>query len=248
MPKSSLDTTLNYSPNFDLKKRRLIQIKFIIFHYTGMKKQKDAITKLTNINSKVSSHYFIKNNGEILTLVPDLYIAWHAGVSSWKKYKSINKYSIGIEISNPGHEHYYKKFSKKQINSILKLSTYLIKKYKIKSNFILGHSDITPDRKKDPGEKFPWKYLSKNKIGFWHNLSKKKLFKERNKQVSQLEKNKFIKNLNKIGYPKNMSFNKNKYSKLLTTAFQRRFRQELVSGIIDQECLFISNNLAKNMK
>ena len=248
MSKSSIDTTLNYSPNFDLKKRRLKQIKFIIFHYTGMKKQKDAITKLTNIKSKVSSHYFIKNNGEILTLVPDLYIAWHAGVSSWKKYKSINKYSIGIEISNPGHEHYYKKFSKKQINSILKLSTYLIKKYKIKSNFILGHSDIAPDRKKDPGEKFPWKYLSKNKIGFWHNLSKKKLFKERNKQVSQLEKNKFIKNLNKIGYPKNMSFNKNKYSKLLTTAFQRRFRQELVSGIIDQECLFISNNLAKNMK
>ena len=248
MSKSSIDTTLNYSPNFDLKKRRLKQIKFIIFHYTGMKKQKDAITQLTNIKSKVSSHYFIKNNGEILTLVPDLYIAWHAGVSSWKKYKSINKYSIGIEISNPGHEHYYKKFSKKQINSILKLSTYLIKKYKIKSNFILGHSDISPDRKKDPGEKFPWKYLSKNKIGFWHNLSKKKLFKERNKQVSQLEKNKFIKNLNKIGYPKNMSFNKNKYSKLLTTAFQRRFRQELVNGTIDQECLFISNNLAKNLK
>ena len=248
MPKSIIDTTLNYSPNFDLKKRSLKEIKFIIFHYTGMKKQKDAISKLTNINSKVSSHYFIKNNGEILTLVPDLYIAWHAGVSSWKKYKTINKYSIGIEISNPGHEHSYKKFSKKQINSILKLSTYLIKKYKIKSNFILGHSDIAPDRKKDPGEKFPWKYFSKNKISFWHNLSKKKLFKGRNKQVSQLEKNKFIKNLNKIGYPKNMSFNKNKYSKLLTTAFQRRFRQELVSGIIDQECLFISNNLAKNMK
>ena len=248
MPKSMIDTTLNYSPNFDLKKRRLKEIKFIIFHYTGMKKQKDAITQLTNIKSKVSSHYFIKNNGEILTLVPDLYIAWHAGVSSWKKYKSINKYSIGIEISNPGHEHSYKKFSKKQIKSILKLSAYLIKKYKIKSNFILGHSDIVPDRKKDPGEKFPWKYLSKNKIGYWHNLSEKKIFKERNQQVSQLEKNKFVKNLNKIGYSKNMCFNKNKYSKVLTTAFQRRFRQELVSGIIDQECLLISNNLAKNTK
>ena len=248
MPKLSIDTTLNYSPNFDARRRKFKEIKFIIFHYTGMKKQKDAITKLTNINSKVSCHYFIKNSGEILTLVPDLYIAWHAGVSSWKKYKSINKYSIGIEISNSGHEHSYKKFSKKQIKSILKLSTYLIKKYKIKSNFILGHSDIAPDRKKDPGEKFPWKYLSKNKISFWHNLSKNKLFKGRNRQVSQLEKNKFIKNLNKIGYPKNMRFNKNKYSKLLTTAFQRRFRQELVNGIIDQECLFISNNLAKNLK
>ena len=248
MPKSKMNTTLNYSSNFDVKKRRVKEVKFIIFHYTGMKKENQAITRLTNSKSKVSSHYLIKNNGEILTLVPDLYVAWHAGISSWKNYKSINKYSIGIEISNPGHEYYYKKFSKKQIKSIIKLSTYLIKKYKIKSNFILGHSDIAPDRKKDPGEKFPWKYLSRNKIGHWHNLNEKKLFKKRNQIVDRLEKNKFIKNLYKIGYPKNILFNKYKYSKLLTTAFQRRFRQELVNGIIDQECLVISNNLAKNLK
>jgi N-acetylmuramoyl-L-alanine amidase len=248
MPKSQMNTTLNYSPNFDVKKRRVREVKFIIYHYTGMKKENQAITRLTNSKSKVSSHYLIKNNGEILTLVPDLYVAWHAGVSSWKNYKSINKYSIGIEISNPGHEYSYKKFSKKQIKSIIKLSIYLKKKYKIKSNFILGHSDIAPDRKKDPGEKFPWKYLSKNKIGQWHYLNEKKLFKKRNRIVDRLEKNKFIKNLYKIGYPKNILFNKYKYSKLLTTAFQRRFRQELVNGIIDQECLFISNNLAKNLK
>ncbi len=248
MPISTMHTTLNYSPNFDVKKRRVKEVKFIIFHYTGMKKENQAITRLTDPKSKVSSHYLIKNNGEILTLVPDLYVAWHAGISSWKNYKSINKYSIGVEISNPGHEYSYKKFSKKQIKSILKLSIYLKKKYKIKSNFILGHSDIAPDRKKDPGEKFPWKYLSKNKIGHWHNLNEKKLFKKRNRIVDRLEKNKFIKNLYKIGYPKNILFNKYKYSKLLTTAFQRRFRQELVNGIIDQECLFISNNLAKNLK
>ena len=248
MSKSIMNTTLNYSPNFDVKKRKVKEIKFIIFHYTGMKKENQAITRLTNSKSKVSSHYLIKNNGEILTLVPDLYVAWHAGVSSWKNYKSINKYSIGIEISNPGHEYSYKKFSKKQIKSIIKLSIYLKKKYKIKSNFILGHSDIAPDRKKDPGERFPWKYLSKNKIGQWHYLNEKKLFKKRNRIVDRLEKNKFIKNLYKIGYPKNILFNKYKYSKLLITAFQRRFRQELVNGIIDQECLFISNNLAKNLK
>jgi len=248
MSKSIMNTTLNYSPNFDVKKRKVKEIKFIIFHYTGMKKENQAITRLTDPKSKVSSHYLIKNNGEILTLVPDLYVAWHAGVSSWKNYKSINKYSIGIEISNPGHEHSYKKFSKKQIKSIIKLSIYLRKKYKIKSNFILGHSDIAPDRKKDPGEKFPWKYLSKNKIGYWHNLNEKKLFKKRNQIVDKLEKNKFIKNLYKIGYPKNILFNKYKYSKLLTTSFQRRFRQDLVNGIIDQECLFISNNLVKNLK
>ena len=243
-----MNTTLNYSPNFDVKKRKKKEIKFIIFHYTGMKKENEAITLLTNTKSKVSSHYLIKNNGEILTLIPDLYIAWHAGVSSWKKYRSINKYSIGIEISNPGHEYSYKKFSKKQIKSILKLSTYLRKKYKIKSNFILGHSDIAPDRKKDPGEKFPWKYLSKNKIGCWYNLNEKQLFKKRNQTVNKLEQNKFIKNLYKIGYPKNILSNKYKYLKFLTTAFQRRFRQELVTGIIDQECVFISNNLAKNLK
>ena len=243
-----MNTTLNYSPSFDVKKRKFKEIKFIIFHYTGMKKENQAITQLTNYKSKVSSHYLIKNNGEIITLVPDLYIAWHAGLSTWKKYKSINKYSIGIEISNPGHDHKYKKFSKIQIKSILKLSNYLIKKYKIRSNFILGHSDIAPDRKKDPGEKFPWKYLSKNKIGYWHNLKETKLIKIRDLKVDQLDKDKFIKNLYKIGYPKNIIINKNNYFKILTTAFQRRFRQELVNGIIDQECLVISENLIKKLK
>ena len=240
-----MNTTLNYSPNFNVKKRKMNQIKFIIFHYTGMKKENQAINKLTNSKSKVSSHYLIKNNGEILTLVPDLYVAWHAGISSWKRYKSINKYSLGIEISNSGHEYSYKEFSKKQIESILKLSTYLIKKYKIKSNFILGHSDIAPDRKKDPGEKFPWKYLSENKIGYWHNLNEKKLLKNRNLKISISDKEKFFENLYKIGYQKNIFFNKHKNLKFLTTAFQRRFRQELVNGIIDKECLVISKNLIK---
>ena len=160
----ALKTILNYSPNFNPKKRASKQIKFIIFHYTGMKKELGAINRLTNIQSEVSCHYLIKNSGEILKLVPDLYIAWHAGKSSWKNFKSLNQSSIGIEITNPGHEFGYKKFSKKQISSLLKLSKFLIKEYKIKAKNILGHSDIAPERKKDPGEKFPWKYLSKNKI------------------------------------------------------------------------------------
>ena len=177
-----MHVTLNYSPNFDLKKRKANQIKFIIFHYTGMKREIDAINKLTNQKSKVSSHYFIKKNGEILKLVPDLYTAWHAGVSSWKNYKSLNKNSIGVEISNPGHSYKYKKFTKEQINSLIKLSKFLIKKYKISYKFILGHSDIAPERKKDPGEKFPWKLLSTRKIGYWHSLNenlikKKTVFK-----------------------------------------------------------------------
>ena len=241
-------TTINYSPNFDLKKRNITEIKFLIFHYTGMKNEKDAINRLTNIKSKVSSHYFIRKDGKILTLVPDLYIAWHAGVSSWKNYKSLNKYSIGIEISNPGHNYKYKKFSKKQINSVLKLSKFLIKKYKINPKFILGHSDISPDRKKDPGENFPWHYLSKRKIGYWHNLNQKKILKARFQKISKSDKNLFFKNLYKIGYPKNFNKNKSNYLKLLVNAFQRRFRQELINGKIDKECLNISINLVNIFK
>jgi len=244
----SINTTLNYSPNFDKKKRKFKQIKFIIFHYTGMKNEKVAIKRLTNSKSKVSSHYFIKYNGQIINLVPELYISWHAGISSWQNYKSINKYSIGIEISNPGHSYNYKKFSKEQIHSILKLTKYLIKKYKIKIKFILGHSDIAPFRKKDPGEKFPWKYLSKKNVSLWHNLNEKKLLKIRKKIVGEYEKNNFIKNLYKIGYSRLLNKNRNKNIKLLTKAFQRRFRQDLVNGIIDEECLLISKNLTKNLK
>jgi len=242
----SINTTQNYSPNFDRKKRKIKQIKFIIFHYTGMKNERDAIKRLTDSKSKVSSHYFIKNNGSIITLVPELYVSWHAGISSWKNYKSINKYSIGIEISNPGHGNKYKKFSKKQIRSILKLSKFLIKKYKIKDKFILGHSDIAPFRKKDPGERFPWRYLSKNRVGLWHGLNEKKLFKIREIKVDKNDENKFLKNLYKIGYFRLLPKDIHKNKKLLTKAFQRRFRQELINGIIDKECLFISKNLTKS--
>ena len=243
-----MNTTLNYSPNFDKKKRRIKQIKFVIFHYTGMRRENDAIKKLTSEKSKVSCHYLIKSNGEILMIVPELYIAWHAGISFWKKYKLINKFSIGIELSNPGHEHNYKKFPKKQINSLIKLSKFLIRKYKIKPSFFLGHSDIAVDRKKDPGEKFPWKYLAKKKIGLWHDLNQNFTKKKRNIVLKKNDKLKFFKNLAKIGYPKIKFIYETKYTKLITKAFQRRFRQELINGIMDQECLLISDNIAKKIK
>ena len=129
-----------------------------------MKSEKSAIKKLIDYNSKVSSHYFIKNNGQIINMVPDLYEAWHAGKSSWKKYNLLNKYSIGIEINNPGHQFGYKQFKLNQINFFKKINKIFIKKYNIKNKYILGHSDIAPDRKKDPGEKFPWEELAKKKI------------------------------------------------------------------------------------
>jgi N-acetylmuramoyl-L-alanine amidase len=240
-------TTFNYSPNFETTKRKLSQIKFIIFHYTGMKKESEAIKRLTDIKSKVSCHYLIKNNGEIVVMVPDLYVAWHAGVSSWKNFKFLNKHSIGIEVSNPGHDNNYNKFKKKQSQSLKKLSQFLIKKYRISKKNILGHSDIAPTRKKDPGEKFPWKYFAKSGIGEWHSLSKGMLIKNRGKKISLIDKKNFFKNLSKIGYQiKNPTkLKKDQFLNLIARAFQRRFRQELVNGKIDHECLIISQNLVK---
>ena len=243
----ALKTILNYSPNFNPKKRTSKQIKFIIFHYTGMKSESDALKRLTEIQSEVSCHYLIKNNGKIVKIVPDLYIAWHAGKSSWKNYKSLNQNSIGIEITNPGHEYGYKNFTQKQITTLVKLSKFLIKKYKINPKNILGHSDIAVLRKKDPGEKFPWEYLSKNKIGIWHTLNKQDLLKNRKLKISKIEENIFFRNLFKIGYSKTFPKNigRNKYLRELIKSFQRRFRQELVDGKIDQESLLINKSLIK---
>ena len=243
----NIKKTFNYSPNFDSKKRKFKEIKHIIFHYTGMKKESEAIKKLTNSKSDVSSHYLIKENGDIIVLVPDLYPAWHAGASSWKNFRSLNKSSIGIEISNPGHDFRYKKFSNKQIYSILKLSKFLIKNYQINLKNILGHSDIAPTRKKDPGEKFPWQYLAKFGVSHWHSLSKKSLIKNRMKNTDLKEKKIFYNNLLKIGYsiksPKKIK--KDIFLNFVIKAFQRRYRQELINGKIDKECLIISENLGK---
>ena len=235
-----LNLTRNYSLNFTSLKRRTSLIKFIIIHYTGMKSEKSAIKKLCNYKSKVSSHYFIKKNGKILNLVPDLYEAWHAGKSSWKAYKSLNKYSIGIEISNPGHQYGYKKFGLKQISSLKKLLTFLKKKYKIKNQNVLGHSDIAPDRKMDPGEKFPWKELSRFNLCKWHNLKEQNIKRFRLKKTNLKRKKIFLKNLKAIGY----SITANKYF-YVVKAFQRRFRQTVINGKIDEECFLISKNLLK---
>jgi len=236
----------NYSPNFSAPKRSKKNIKFIILHYTGMKKELSAIKKLCDYNSKVSAHYFIKKNGQIVNLVPDLYEAWHAGKSKWKRLKSLNKYSIGIEIQNQGHNNKYEKFSQLQIIAIKRLLKVLLDKYKVNLNNILGHSDIAPERKKDPGEKFPWEKLAKANLAKWHNLNKKKINKFRLKKLKIYEENIFFKNLYSIGYNKINRLSPILNKKFLITAFQRRFRQNLINGKLDQECLLISKNLLKS--
>ena len=243
MLKNGLNLIRNYSINFDTPERNNKDINFVILHYTGMKSETAAIERLCNPKSKVSSHYFIKKNGEILNLIPDNYIAWHAGKSRWKKKNFLNKNSIGIEIQNPGHSFNYPNFSEKQIVALKKLLRFLMKKYKVLKKNVLGHSDIAPERKKDPGEKFPWYSLSKQGFCVWHKLNKKDLKKSRKISLSNFDKKVFIKNLNKIGYNCTRGYRNDIKQRLLTIAFQRRFRQELIDGKIDKECLLISKNL-----
>tara|TARA_B100000989_G_scaffold48759_1_gene31870 strand:- start:56 stop:799 length:744 start_codon:yes stop_codon:yes gene_type:complete len=246
IPKMGLNLERKYSINFDLPQRDKKLIKFIVIHYTGMKIESKAIDRLVNPKSKVSTHYFIRNDGTIINMVPDEYVAWHAGISNWKNFKSLNKYSIGVELSNPGHNHGYKNFSHKQITSLTKLLKIFVKKYKIKKKNILGHSDIAPFRKKDPGEKFPWKNLGKKRVSLWHKLNEKKTKIYRKKKLTSIEKKLFLKNLYHFGYCQTKEKSINQNISYLTKAFQRRFRQDLINGKIDKECLLISKSLINN--
>ncbi|MDA9752887.1 N-acetylmuramoyl-L-alanine amidase [Candidatus Pelagibacter sp.] len=236
----------NYSPNFSLPKRKKKNIKFVILHYTGMKKESLVSKRFWDEKSKVSAHYFIKKNGQVVNFVPELYEAWHAGKSKWKKERSLNKYSIGIEIQNPGHNYKYVNFTLKQIITIKKLLKKIIKKYKIELRNILGHSDIAPERKKDPGEKFPWKKLSTANLAIWHNISELDCEKLRLKKLNKKQEKSFLNNLYYLGYNRIKKTHPNFNKKILFTAFQRRFRQKLVNGKSDHECLEISKSLLKS--
>ena len=232
------------SPNFN--KRPNKSIKIIVIHYTGMQSERESIIRLCNPKSKVSSHFVINRSGKIYRLVRDNQIAWHAGKSCWRKYKNLNKNSIGIELVNKGHQFGYTNFKKKQLASLIKICKILIKKYQIKKKNIVGHSDIAPLRKIDPGEKFPWQELANKKIGIWHWCKPDLLRKLRKIRIlKKSDKMKFIKNLHKIGYC--IQTNDKFFFVKIVKAFQRHYRKELINGRVDKECLIIAQNLSKKL-
>ncbi len=234
------------SPNFNKKTRPKKSIKSIVIHYTGMQSERESIIRLCNPKSQVSSHFVINQNGKIYRLVKDNQIAWHAGKSCWGNYLNLNRNSIGIELVNKGHRFGYTNFKKKQLLSLINICKKLIKKYKIKKRNIVGHSDIAPLRKIDPGEKFPWKYLASKGIGIWHQCDPILLKKHRNIKISEKsDKIKFIQNLKSIGYC--ISVNNKSFFRKNLKAFQRHYRKELINGILDKECLIISKNLLKKL-
>jgi len=227
------------SPNYSRKSRPKKTIKFIIIHYTGMQSEIESIKRLIHKNSKVSCHYLINRKGKIMQMVKENKIAWHAGVSRWKNIKNLNQNSIGIELVNKGHFFGYENYSNLQINSLIKLCSKLKKKYNIHKENFLGHSDIAPYRKIDPGEKFPWKKLSNYQLGKWYNLKKAEILSVDKKKL-------FFKNLYKIGYRYFKIGKRVKSDKLIIKAFQRRYNPKKITGYIDLKTLKISQFLAKN--
>ena len=214
------------------------EIKFVIIHYTGMQSEIESINRLKNPYSKVSCHYLINRKGEVIRMVEDKKIAWHAGKSKWKNFKNLNKQSIGIELVNRGHRFGYQSFSKKQIKKLIFICKKLKKMYFIKKENFLGHSDIAPLRKIDPGEKFPWKTLSNHKLGIWYN--KKQIKLQLSKEKIEVE---FFKNLKKLGYRYFNIYKRSTRDRKIISSFQQHYLPNNVSGKIDQKTFITSHFL-----
>ena len=228
----------NYSPNRSKKARGKEEIKVVIIHYTGMQSEIESIKRLQDPKFKVSCHYLVNRRGMIIQMVKDKYIAWHAGKSKWKKFNNLNKNSIGIELVNKGHKFGYQHFSKPQIRSLIWLCKKLKKKYLIKTENFLGHSDIAPLRKIDPGEKFPWKILSNHKLGKWYRVKRLK-----NNINSKNKKKLFFRNLQKIGY-RYFSINKRSiHDKRIIYCFQQHYLPNNLNGKIDEKTFKTSHFL-----
>ena len=230
--------TPNFSPNHSKKIRLKSEIKFVIIHYTGMQSEIESIKRLKDPKYKVSCHYLISRKGKIIQMVKEKNIAWHSGKSKWKKFKNLNDYSIGIELVNKGHKFGYQSFSYQQISSLITLCKKLKKKYLIKKENFLGHSDIAPLRKVDPGEKFPWKKLGKFNIGKWYVKIDNKI-PSNSKKMEKL----FFKNLQKFGYRYFTYSKKNSNNKMIIKAFQRHYMPNNITGKIDQKTYEISHFL-----
>ena len=219
------------SPNFDA---RTAPPDMIILHYTGMQTGDAALARLRDPAAKVSSHYMVEEDGRIFALVPETRRAWHAGLSFWKGETGLNNVTIGIEIVNPGHELGYRPFPDVQIDSVLALLTDIRGRWMVPNDRILGHSDIAPARKDDPGELFPWARLAAAGHGVWveppaspgAQLAKG----DQGTGVFALQAG-----LTRLGYDCAPSGDYDDDTGIIVTAFQRHWRPSRVDGIADGE-------------
>jgi N-acetylmuramoyl-L-alanine amidase len=206
------------SPNFDDRDQ---PVSMVVLHYTGMESAKAAIERLRDPEAKVSCHYLIEENGRVLRMVPEEKRAWHAGVSYWREVHGVNGASIGIELVNPGHEFGYRPFPREQMESLLPLLSDIVRRHQIPRANVVGHSDVAPARKQDPGEMFDWGLLARHRLAvprptrglvdpLWSDAG-------------------FLLALERYGYDVRDPV-------AAVTAFQRRFRPEWITGEIEGEC------------
>ena len=206
------------SPNFDDRKA---PVSIVVLHYTGMTDGASALARLTDAAAKVSAHYCIDEDGTIYRLVAEEHRAWHAGASLWRGVDDVNSASIGIELVNPGHEHGYRAFADEQIDALIPLMAGIVERHGITRGNIVGHSDIAPKRKQDPGELFPWYRLARLRLALPRPT--------KNLMDPLWPDGGFLLALERFGYDVSDKL-------AAVVAFQRRYRPELIDGEIDGEC------------
>ena len=221
------------SPNFD-QRGASTPVDILLMHYTGMETGAAAIARLTDAASKVSSHYTVDEDGTIYSHVPEDCRAWHAGKSYWAGAVDINARSIGIEIVNPGHEFGYRSFPDAQIEAVMRLSQDILSRHAIPPERVLGHSDVAPARKQDPGELFPWAKLAKEGIGLWPDGAS-----------GEPGGGTFESRLRAFGYGIRPGADVSLED--VITAFQRHFRPNAITGIADDECAAIAAALVARL-
>ena len=223
------------SPNFD---QRRGPPDMLLLHYTGMQTAEAAVARLRDPEAKVSAHYVIDEDGSILRLVPEERRAWHAGKSWWKGETDINAVSIGIEIVNPGHEWGYRAFPDVQIDAVIALIDDIRTRWAIEDARILGHSDVAPTRKQDPGELFPWKRLAEHRQGLWFEPAHERIaalgppltIGDTGLGVHVLQAG-----LHRLGYEPLPDGVYSEETRITVEAFQRHWRPSKVDGIADGE-------------
>ncbi len=236
------------SPNFDERNCRR-PVDMVVLHYTGMPTAAAALERLADPQSKVSSHYMIDEDGTIYRLVPEEKRAWHAGVAFWRGVRDVNARSIGIELVNPGHEFGYREFPAVQIDALIALLKDIASRYEIMPGSYVGHSDIAPTRKEDPGELFPWRRLHAAGFGRWWAADFKVSQNapamragERGGAVLELQVA-----LDKIGYAIEGSGIYDPHTEAAVRAFQRHWRQDQVDGVSDAETTSLIHHIAEQM-
>ncbi len=209
------------SPNFDARPMAT-PADILLLHYTGMETGAAAVARLCDPDAKVSAHYTVDEDGTIFTHVPEDCRAWHAGLSYWAGAHDINARSIGIEIVNPGHEFGYRSFPGVQIEAVIRLAQDVFSRHAIPPERVLGHSDVAPARKQDPGELFPWGELALAGIGLWPQTRKPRL------RVG------FADGLRAFGY--GLRPDMDVPTETVVEAFQRHYRPSRIDGVADKEC------------